>query len=205
MKNGYTRAPKASSVSLPRALANPVAFIADRMKGVNCHQLLPADYQFGWYTCPNNLQQLVTTKTHGVWWRAMFDLVRWALYCRRYGSQYRAQPVRNSPLITVICRTSNESQVIEPIRAFIKILEPKMHAIDSDTGIELTHNENVLRWPIKIANSPAAHMKNLVDEQQRHKVSVCHRRRSGWPMQAFRRWLRTWRYGNAIKPMSLSV
>ena len=72
----------------------------------------------------------------------IFDLVS-GHYYRRYGNQYRAQPVceftfdyRNLPHM-------DESQVIEPIRAFIKTLEPKMHAIDSDTGIELTRNENV--------------------------------------------------------------
>ena len=65
----------------------------------------------------------------------------------------------------------NESQVIEPIRAFIKTLEPKMHAIDSDTGIELTRNENVPAMTDKDSQALQQLIENLVDEQQRHKVA----------------------------------
>ena len=65
----------------------------------------------------------------------------------------------------------NESQVIEPIRAFIKTLEPKMHAIDSDTGIELTRNENVPAMTDKDSHALQQLIENLVDEQHRHKVA----------------------------------
>lgn len=65
----------------------------------------------------------------------------------------------------------NESQVIEPIRAFIKTLEPKMQAIDSDTGIELIRNENVPAMTDQDSQALQQLIETLVDEKQRHKVA----------------------------------
>ena len=65
----------------------------------------------------------------------------------------------------------NDSQVIEPIREFIKTLEPKMQAIESDTRIELVRNENVPAMTDKDSQALQQLIENLVDEKQRHKVA----------------------------------
>ena len=65
----------------------------------------------------------------------------------------------------------DERQVIEPIRAFIKTLEPKMQAIDKDTGIELVRHENVPAMTDKDSQALQQLIENLVEEKQRHKVA----------------------------------
>lgn len=71
---------------------------------------------------------------------------------------------RNLPHMT-------ESEVIEPIREFIKTLEPKMQAIDSNTGIELIRNENVPAMTDSDSQALQNLIENLVDEKVRHKVA----------------------------------
>lgn len=71
---------------------------------------------------------------------------------------------RNLPHMT-------EQEVIEPIRDFIKTLEPKMQAVASDAHIELIRNENVPAMTDKDSKALQALIENLVEDKYRHKVA----------------------------------
>lgn len=71
---------------------------------------------------------------------------------------------RNLPHMT-------EADVIEPIREFIKALEPKMQAVASDSHIELIRHENVPAMTDSDSQALQTLIENLVDEKVRHKVA----------------------------------
>lgn len=71
---------------------------------------------------------------------------------------------RNLPHMT-------EADVIEPIKEFIKTLEPKMQAVDKDTGIELIRNECVPAMTDVDSQALQSLIETLVDEKRRHKVA----------------------------------